>query len=204
MRPTSVGHVNLIELSLVMNIRVALQPIGGHMTAVTDTEPIQYEVADHVATIWLNRPHIKNAVNWDLLTQMAERVEEAAEDRRRPRAHLPRPWRHVLRRRGSEHALQRASRDQPRLAQARQLLGQDLQPIQTMDKPTISVVEGYAVAGGFELVISTDFAIAADNAQDRRLPHQARAVRRLRPDLPPAADHGPAQGQGADADAASC
>ena len=46
----------------------------------TDTEPIQYEVADHVATIWLNRPHVRNAVNWDLLTQMADRIEEAAED----------------------------------------------------------------------------------------------------------------------------
>src|SRR5438067_12701748 len=48
--------------------------------AATDTEPIQYEVDGHVATIWLNRPHIRNAVNWELLNQMAARVEEAAED----------------------------------------------------------------------------------------------------------------------------
>ena len=32
-------------------------------------------------------------------------------------------------------------------------------------KPTIAVVEGYAVAGGFELMISCDFCIAADDAR---------------------------------------
>ena len=32
-------------------------------------------------------------------------------------------------------------------------------------QPTIAVVEGYAVAGGFELMISCDFAIAADDAK---------------------------------------
>ena len=34
-----------------------------------------------------------------------------------------------------------------------------------LGKPTIAVVEGYAVAGGFELMISCDFCIAADDAQ---------------------------------------
>ena len=135
------------------------------MAAVTDTEPIQYEVVDHVATIWLNRPHIKNAVNWDLLTQMAERVDEAAED--------PDVRAVIFRGRGntfcagadlnmlsSEHL--GTSRDSLRLAN---FSAKTYNTIQTMDKPTISVVEGYAVAGGFELVISTDFAIAEDNAR---------------------------------------
>src|SRR5512140_3779495 len=48
--------------------------------ATVASDPIQYEVSDHVATIWLNRPEVKNCVNWELLTQMRERVEEAAED----------------------------------------------------------------------------------------------------------------------------
>ena len=34
-----------------------------------------------------------------------------------------------------------------------------------LGKPTIAVVEGYAVAGGFELMISCDFCIAADDAR---------------------------------------
>src|SRR5438552_5275236 len=34
-----------------------------------------------------------------------------------------------------------------------------------LQKPTVAVVEGHAVAGGFELMISCDFAIAADDAK---------------------------------------
>src|SRR3546814_20802122 len=34
-----------------------------------------------------------------------------------------------------------------------------------MKNPTIACVEGYAVAGGFELFISCDFGIAADDAK---------------------------------------
>src|SRR4030095_10771876 len=34
-----------------------------------------------------------------------------------------------------------------------------------MKKPTIAAVEGFAVAGGFELMISCDFALAASEAK---------------------------------------
>jgi enoyl-CoA hydratase len=135
------------------------------LAAEQDTEPIQYEVVDHVATIWLNRPHIKNAVNWELLTQMAARVEEAAEE--------PDVRAVVFRGRGgtfcagadlnmlsSEYLA--TSRDSLRLAN---LSAKTYDRIQTMDKPTFAAVEGHAVAGGFELVISCDFAIAADSAR---------------------------------------
>ena len=46
--------------------------------ATTETpEYIQYEVTEGVATIWLNRPEVKNFVNWALLTQMGEAVNRA-------------------------------------------------------------------------------------------------------------------------------
>src|SRR5438270_11373411 len=35
----------------------------------------------------------------------------------------------------------------------------------SMSKPSVAVLEGYTTAGGFELMISCDFAIAADDAQ---------------------------------------
>jgi enoyl-CoA hydratase/carnithine racemase len=134
-------------------------------TTRTETEPIQYEVSDHVATIWLNRPHIRNAVNWDLLTQMAARVEEAATDDDVRAV--------VFRGRGGTFCAGAdlnmlsseqlgTSRESLKLAN---LSAKTYNQIQTMDKPTIAVVEGYAVAGGFELLISTDFALAADTAR---------------------------------------
>jgi enoyl-CoA hydratase len=135
------------------------------MSITTETEPIQYEVNDHVATIWLNRPHIRNAVNWELLTQMAARVEEAADDddvravifRGRGGTFCAGADLNML---SSEHL--GTSRHSLKLAN---LSAKTYDRIQTMDKPTIAVVEGYAVAGGFELVISTDFALAADDAR---------------------------------------
>ena len=130
-----------------------------------DAEPIQYEVEDHVATIWLNRRTSATRSTGTCCDQMADRVQEAAEDDR-VRAL-------IFRGRGgtfcagadlnmlsSEHL--GTSRDSLKLAN---FSAKTYNRIQTMDKPTIAVVEGYAVAGGFELVISTDFAIAADTAR---------------------------------------
>ena len=134
-------------------------------TVSQDTEPIQYEVADHVATIWLNRPHIRNAVNWELLRQMAARVEEAALDddvravvfRGRGGTFCAGADLNMLAR---EHL--GTSRDSLKLAN---YSAKTFDLIQSMDKPTIAVVEGYAVAGGFELSISCDFTLIADDAK---------------------------------------
>src|SRR3954449_65672 len=43
-------------------------------------EFIQYEVKDGIAWIWLNRPEVKNCVNWELLMQMGAAVERAEKD----------------------------------------------------------------------------------------------------------------------------
>ena len=45
-----------------------------------ESEFVQYEVADGVATLWLNRPEVKNCVNWGLLTQLGAALERADED----------------------------------------------------------------------------------------------------------------------------
>lgn len=46
-----------------------------------DTEPtgdaVLYEVADHIATITLNRPHRSNAISMPMLGQLAERLSQA-------------------------------------------------------------------------------------------------------------------------------
>ena len=42
-----------------------------------DASPVLYEVADHVATITLNRPHRRNAISVRMLTQLADALTRA-------------------------------------------------------------------------------------------------------------------------------
>ena len=129
------------------------------------TEVIQYEVEDGVATIWLNRPEIKNCVNWDLLTSLGAALDRADDDD---------DVRVVLiRGRGNTFC---AGADLNMLdaeflgttnnsVKIAQVSARTFDRAFNLSKPTIAVVEGYAVAGGFELMISCDFCIAEDNAK---------------------------------------
>ena len=128
-------------------------------------EFIQYEVEDQVATIWLNRPEVKNCVNWELLTQMGEAVERAERD---PAVRVV-----LFRGRGGTFC---AGADlnmldseflhtTTRSIEIAQTSARIYDRIFNLKKPTIAVVEGYAVAGGFELLISCDFCIAASDAK---------------------------------------
>src|SRR5437764_14552200 len=132
-----------------------------------DLEPdfVQYEVVDQVATIWFNRPEVKNCVNWALLTQFGAALERAERDR---------DVRVVLiRGRGNTFC---AGADLNMLdaeflgttnnsIEIAQVSARTYDKAFNLSKPTVAVVEGYAVAGGFELMISCDFAVVADDAK---------------------------------------
>jgi enoyl-CoA hydratase/carnithine racemase len=126
---------------------------------------VQYEVADGVATLWLNRPEVKNCVNWGLLTQLGAALERAedADDVRVV----------VIRGRGRTFC---AGADLNMLdaeflgttnnsVKIAQVSARTFDRAFNLGKPTIAVVEGHAVAGGFELLISCDFAVVADDAK---------------------------------------
>ena len=128
-------------------------------------EFVQYEVTDGVATIWLNRPEVKNCVNWGLLTQLGAALERAEED---DDARVV-----LIRGRGQTFC---AGADLNMLdseflgttnnsVKIAQVSARTFDRAFNLGKPTIAVVEGHAVAGGFELMISCDFAIAADDAK---------------------------------------
>jgi enoyl-CoA hydratase/carnithine racemase len=145
---------------------------GGAMSVDLQPEPVrtgpefvQYEVADRVATIWLNRPEVKNCVNWALLQQFGEALEQAERD----------PDVRVVLVRGRGHTFC-AGADLNMLdseflgttnnsVKIAQVSARTFDRAFNLAKPTIAVVEGYAVAGGFELMISCDFCIAADDAK---------------------------------------
>jgi enoyl-CoA hydratase len=132
---------------------------------VAEPEFVQYEVVDGVATLWLNRPQVRNCVNWELLTQLGAAVERADAD---PAVRVV-----LFRGRGgtfcagadlnmlNDEYLQTTTAS----IELAQVSARTYDRIFNLRKPTVAVVEGYAVAGGFELMISCDFCVAATDAQ---------------------------------------
>src|ERR1700750_2829402 len=126
---------------------------------------LQYEGNDGIATIWLNRPHKRNCINWELLMKLGEALNHAEED---DDARVV-----VIRRRGGtlyagaeldmlHEEFLATSNKSMKIAR---VSAKTFCRAFNLEKPTIAAVEGYAVAGGFELSISTDFLIAADDAK---------------------------------------
>ena len=132
-----------------------------------DTKPeyIQYEVKDQIATIWLNRPEVRNCVNWELLMQMGQAIDQAEKDdevrvvlfRGRGGTFCAGADLNML----NSEFLQTTTKS----IELAQVSARTYDRIFNLRKPTIAVVEGYAVAGGFELMISCDFCIAATDAK---------------------------------------
>jgi enoyl-CoA hydratase/carnithine racemase len=134
------------------------------MTEMVETEPIQYELDGHVARIWLNRPHKRNSVSQQLLQELDEARIRAEND--------PEVRAIVIRGRegtfcsgfdldelqgdfiGSSGAYEIAQRS-ARICDS----------IFRSPKPSVAVLEGYTTAGGFEIMINCDFAIAAEDAK---------------------------------------
>lgn len=133
---------------------------------MVEKDVIQYEVADDgICTIWLNRPHKRNCVSPQLLKELEAAVDRAHEDAKALAV--------VFRGRGNTFC-SGADLDQlvsPVLHATSTSLQLAIDSARTYDKifnmrkPTIAAVEGYAVAGGFELMISCDFALATADAK---------------------------------------
>jgi enoyl-CoA hydratase len=126
---------------------------------------IQYEIENNVATLWLNRPEKRNCINWEMLNEMADAINKA-EQNDDVRAL-------VVRGRGGTFC---AGADLDMLdadflhttvssMNIATFSAKTYDKLFNMKKPTIAVVEGYAVAGGFELLISCDFVLAAEDAK---------------------------------------
>jgi len=133
------------------------------MPGAIEVEPIQYEVDGHVARIWLNRPHKRNAVSQQLLHELDLAAARAEADERV----------RVMVLRGREGTfcsgfdldeLQGDFIGQSHALEISQRSARICDRIYKSPKPSVAVIEGYATAGGFELMINCDFAIAADDA----------------------------------------
>jgi enoyl-CoA hydratase len=124
-------------------------------------ETLIVEVEDHVALIRLNRPEALNALNSQMVGELA-RALAAADDNDKVRAI-------VLT--GSEKAFA-AGADIKEMAGKSfveaflgNLFGADVDAIRACRKPVIAAVSGYCLGGGCELAMMCDFIIAADTAR---------------------------------------
>lgn len=119
------------------------------------------ETEDHVALIRLNRPDALNALNSDLVRELADALQEA--DRNdNIRAIVVT---------GSEKAFA-AGADIKEMAEktyadmfATNMFGDDFKRITGTRKPVIAAVSGYALGGGCELAMACDFIVCADTAR---------------------------------------
>ena len=127
-------------------------------------DEIQFERDGNVARVWLNRPEKKNCVTLSILRRLDEIVTEVDAD---PELRVL-----VLRGRGGTFC-SGFDLDELRSDYIGSSVGMDVavasakicDRLYSMRTPSVAVLEGYVTAGGFELMISTDFAIAANDAQ---------------------------------------
>src|SRR3954469_23544004 len=131
---------------------------------MVDTDHIVLEKDGEIARVWLNRPHKLNAVTTELLHRLDEIIVEVDSD---PNLKVL-----VLRGRGgtfcSGFDLDELLADYVGSTTAMEvavLSAKVCDRLYSMATPSVAVLEGYVTAGGFEIMISCDFAISADDAK---------------------------------------
>jgi enoyl-CoA hydratase len=119
------------------------------------------EIEDHVALIRLNRPDALNALNSELISELAAAIRSAGENDKVRCIVLT----------GSDQAFA-AGADISEMAPktfveafSADLFGGDIETILSCRKPMIAAVSGYALGGGCELAMMCDFIIASDTAK---------------------------------------
>jgi enoyl-CoA hydratase len=124
-------------------------------------ETLIVEIEDHIALIKLNRPDALNALNSQLLSELAKALKSADENDKVRCIVLT----------GSEKAFA-AGADIKEMNEktfvevfSDDLFGGDAEQMLRTRKPVIAAVSGYALGGGCELAMMCDFIIASDTAK---------------------------------------
>ena len=124
-------------------------------------ETIVVETDDHIAQVRLNRPDAMNAINDQMLSELAEALTAAQKD----------PKVRCIVISGTEKFFA-AGVDVRQMAEksftdvfAGEMFGDDVDAIARIRKPIIAAVSGYALGGGCELAMMCDFIIAGESAK---------------------------------------
>lgn len=122
------------------------------------TQPVLFEVKNHIAIVTLNRPEKRNAISQQLLIDLYNNLEKISND---PEIRVG-----IITGAGDTFC---AGLDLSRLTTDNLMDprgdGKDLLDIfANLDKPIIGAINGHAITGGFELALNCDFLIAAEHA----------------------------------------
>jgi len=123
---------------------------------------VELESRGHVGTITLNRPEAMNAISGDVADELAGASLQTAAD--------PNVWAIILRAAGDRafsvgaDLKERGRLDERGWLRNRSLMRAMFDSIRAVPQPTIASVFGYALGGGFELALSCDLIVAADDA----------------------------------------
>ena len=127
-----------------------------------DYQHILLDIADGVAKITFNRPKVLNAMSFDVMTELAQALKICAADDAVK----------VLILTGAGEKAFVAGADISQMQDSTTVdimklmeLGQDtLRYLETMGKPSIAAVNGFALGGGTEIALACDIRIASENA----------------------------------------
>ncbi len=127
-----------------------------------DFQHILFNVAHGIARITFNRPKVLNAMNFEVMTELADALKFCA--------HNEAVKALILTGSGEKAFVAGADISQMQNATPVEImklmeLGQDtLRFLETMGKPSIAAVNGFALGGGTEIALACDIRIAAENA----------------------------------------
>lgn len=126
-------------------------------------ETIVYEKMENIAKITLNRPDRMNAVNTKLITEVHEAMEDARKDEKIRVVILTGAPR-IREKEGKKEIKYVFSAGWDMVeAAAPPLMLTDY--IEGYEKPTIAMVNGYALGGGNEIAMACDFIFASENSE---------------------------------------
>ncbi len=123
---------------------------------------IKYEVKDGIATITVNRPDVLNALNQDVLNDLLSAGKEAEKDANVKVVILTGEGRSFVA--GADIASMQNMTTREALAFSR--LGHTvMSSFEAMSKAVLAAVNGFALGGGMELCLASDFIYASKKAK---------------------------------------